>query len=159
MKYWNGEGQQQELYNLYLKTLVPDCGDADTPEGEALRSIARIGHDIFNNGAGNIFRTWTECDGDDCWDEYELESFWEDRFEAVRRYTGEDVSDLISMCERVAMGYWPERISDVVDSLTNTIIDKIKLSPPPPPRECETKSPSNKYVWIGDQYIPVESLI
>jgi len=130
MKYWNNEGKQQKLKDIYCKQLIPDYGDADTPEGEALRSILRINHDIFNNGACNIFRTWTECDGDDCWDERELERFWEDRFEAVRNFTGEDMSELIELCERVAMGYWPKRIGDVVDDLIDTIIDKIKTTTP-----------------------------
>ena len=130
MKYWNDKGKQQELLEIYSKQLIPDYGDADTPEGEALRSIRKINYDVFNNGACNIFRVWTEYDGDDCWDEYKLESFWEDRFEAVRRYTGEDMSDLIELCERVAMGYWPSRIGDVLDNLIDTIIDKIKSTTP-----------------------------
>ncbi len=130
MKYWNNKGKQQELLQIYSKQLIPDYGDADTPEGEALRSIRKINYDVFNNGACNIFRTWTECDGDDCWDEYELERFWEDRFDAIHKYTGEDMSDLIELCERVAMGYWPSRIGDVLDNLIDTIIDKIKSTTP-----------------------------
>jgi hypothetical protein len=54
MKYWNGEGQYQDLFDKHWKNLVPESGRADTPEGNALRAIARINHDIFNNGAGNI---------------------------------------------------------------------------------------------------------
>jgi hypothetical protein len=158
MKYWNNEGKQQELYDSYCSELVPIQGEAETPEGEALRSISQIYYDVYNNGACNIFRTWPECDGDECWDEKEIERNYASKFEAIRVFTGEDMDDLIAMCERCAEGYWPERIGDVMDNIVDTIIDKIKLSPPPP-RECETKSPSNKYVWIGDQYVPVESLI
>ena len=50
MKYWNIQGQHQDLYNKYWETLVPDSGEADTPEGEALRAITRIYYDVYNNG-------------------------------------------------------------------------------------------------------------
>lgn len=77
MKYWNGEGQYQDLFDKYWKELVPDRGEADTDAGNALRAIARINHDVFNNGAGNIVNESMEVDDDGEWYTlYEVERWW-----------------------------------------------------------------------------------
>jgi hypothetical protein len=66
MKYWNGEGQYQDLFDKHFKNLVPEIGRADTAEGNALTSnCSKSTHDIFNNGAGNIVNQYEEMDDDD----------------------------------------------------------------------------------------------
>ena len=87
MKYWSGKGQYQDLYEKYWKELVPDMGEADTTEGEALRAIARINHDIYNNGGGNIVEVDAvyDDDGDHYADEYSISSFYDDFFDKVPR--------------------------------------------------------------------------
>ena len=83
MKYWNIQGQHQDLYNKYWDTLVPDSGEADTPEGEALRAITRIYYDVYNNGGCNIIESEEVYDDDgnyEC-DEHSISSFYEGFFD------------------------------------------------------------------------------
>ena len=64
MKYWNIQGQHQDLYDKYWDALVPDSGEADTQEGEALRAIGRIYYDVYNNGGCNIIESEEMYDDD-----------------------------------------------------------------------------------------------
>ena len=68
MKYWNEQGRYQFEYRDYWKQLVPETGEADTDEGNALIAISKIYHDVFNNGAGNIVNE--DVDVDDWGDWY-----------------------------------------------------------------------------------------
>lgn len=51
--YWNNEGELQETYDLLHDALVPKLGVAPTPHGNAVRQIANIYHEIYNNGGYN----------------------------------------------------------------------------------------------------------
>ena len=95
MKYWNGEGQYQDLFHKHWKNLVPESGRADTAEGNAMRAIAKINYDIFNNGAGNIVDQVEEMDDDgDYYTEYSVNPWWEEYFEDVEAFAGLDVDRL-----------------------------------------------------------------
>lgn len=52
--YWNGQGTYQAEHELLAKALVPLAGKASTGDGEALRALSRIYHDMYNNGGGNL---------------------------------------------------------------------------------------------------------
>ena len=54
MTYWEETGKYQKEYDtLNAMDLVPLMGDAPTYEGQALRYMANMYHDWFNNGLGN----------------------------------------------------------------------------------------------------------
>lgn len=129
MKYWNEEGKYQKLHAKYWAELVPDFGEAETPEGEALRAINRIYYDVYNNGACNIFETEEVYDDDDNYDydEYTLSRFYEDFFDTVHYFTGDGASvhALIGMCKRCAQGYWPKEIGETLDELMDKVLLKI----------------------------------
>ena len=95
MKYWNGEGQYQDLFHKHWKNLVPESGRADTAEANAMRAIAKINYDIFNNGACNIVNESMEVDDDGEWYTlYEVNPWWEEYFEDVEAFAGLDVDRL-----------------------------------------------------------------
>jgi len=50
--YWANKGKYQTDYDR-LANLMPAIGDADTVAGEMIRSISRLGHELYNNGMGN----------------------------------------------------------------------------------------------------------
>jgi len=136
MKYWNGEGKHQPLHSLYFDTLVPFHGEADTPEGEALRAINRVYYDVYNNGACNIFETEEvyDDDGDYECDEYTLSRYYEDLFDKIHQFTcdGSGVHALIGMCKRCAKGYafradldGVSELDKTLDEFMDKIIDKI----------------------------------
>lgn len=129
MKYWSGKGQYQDLYEKYWKELVPDMGEADTTEGEALRAIARINHDIYNNGGGNIVEVDAvyDDDGDHYADEYSISSFYDDFFDKVAMFTGDHmgVREFKRMVEDLGADYWDGRLNDTVDSFIDRVVQKI----------------------------------
>lgn len=51
--YWDGTGAYQAEYKEMYDALVPIQGEADTVNGELIRSVSRLTHDYFNNGNGN----------------------------------------------------------------------------------------------------------
>jgi hypothetical protein len=59
--YWNNRGKYQKEFNELAKELIPKEGKAQTINGELLRSISRIYHDIFNNGR-NPYRFRSELE-------------------------------------------------------------------------------------------------
>ena len=50
--YWNKSGAHQADYDRLVE-LVPDMGNCDTVAGEMIRSVSRLGYDLYNNGMGN----------------------------------------------------------------------------------------------------------
>ena len=50
--YWANKGKYQTDYDR-LANLMPAIGDADSVAGEMIRSISRLGHELYNNGMGN----------------------------------------------------------------------------------------------------------
>jgi len=126
MKYWNGEGQYQDLYNKYWNELVPDTGEADTDEGNAIRAIARINHDVFNNGAGNIVNESMEIDDDGEWYTlYEIERWWEKFFSDIYDFTRLDTDRLKrKIIESVQFDH-DNGLSEMLDDYIDHIVLKV----------------------------------
>jgi len=126
MKYWNGEGQYQDLFDKQFKSLVPESGRADTPEGNALRAIARINHDVFNNGAGNIVREEVDVDDDGEWyNSYEIERFWEEFFDDIEDYSRLDVDRLKRKIIEWVQYDKDYGLSDLLDDYIDHIVLKV----------------------------------
>ena len=126
MKYWNGEGQYQDLFDKHWKNLVPESGRADTAEGNALRAIARINHDVFNNGAGNIVREEMDVDDDGEWyNSYEIERFWEEFFDDIEDYSRLDVDRLKRKIIEWVQYDKDYGLSDLLDDYIDHIVLKI----------------------------------
>jgi len=129
MKYWNKQGQHQDLYDKYWETLVPNSGEADTPEGEALRAIGRIYYDVYNNGAYNICETEEiyDDDGNYEYDDHTISLFYEDFFDTIASFTGDHrkVRELKQKVRQVSQGNWPEDIDFLLDNFTDKILQKI----------------------------------
>jgi len=66
--YWNETGALNNEYHELYSKLVPDMGEAETVEGELIRSVSRLYWDYFNNGNCNVreeeFSTCCHCYGD-----------------------------------------------------------------------------------------------
>ena len=58
MKYWDQVGKHTKLFNAIWEELVPAKGESDNPVGEMVRAFNRIGYDMGNNGAGNMYEDW-----------------------------------------------------------------------------------------------------
>lgn len=52
--YWNNNGKYQNEYEWLDAHLVPVSGMAETTNGEALRCVANIYYDAYNNGGCNF---------------------------------------------------------------------------------------------------------
>lgn len=84
MKYWNEQGRYQFEYMDYWKQLVPETGEADTDEGNALIAISKIYHDVFNNGAGNIVNEDVDVDDwGDWYTDYKVDRWWKKHFDTL----------------------------------------------------------------------------
>ena len=126
MKYWNGEGQYQDLFDKHFKNLVPESGRADTAEGNALRAIARINHDVFNNGAGNIVREEMDVDEDGEWyNSYEIERWWEEFFNDIEDYSRLDVDRLKRKIIEWVQYDKDYGLSDLLDDYIDHIVLKV----------------------------------
>ncbi len=126
MKYWNGEGQYQDLFNKHFKSLVPESGRADTAEGNALRAIARINHDVFNNGAGNIVRETEETDDDgEYYTVYEIERWWEEYFDDIEDYSRLDVDRLKRKIIEYVQYDKDYGLSDLIDDYIDHIVLRV----------------------------------
>ena len=126
MKYWNGEGQYQDLFDKYWKALVPERGRADTDAGNALRAIARINHDVFNNGAGNIVNESMEVDDDGEWYTlYEIERWWDEFFEELSDYTGLDIDRLKRKIIEYVQYDKDYGLSDLMDDYIDHIVLRV----------------------------------
>ena len=126
MKYWNGEGQHQDLFDKHWKKLVPESGRADTAEGNALRAIAKINYDIFNNGAGNIVNQVEEMDEDEqYYTDYSINPWWNEYFDDIEDFAGLNVDRL----KTKILGYvhWDrdEGLSELMDDYIDRIILRV----------------------------------
>lgn len=126
MKYWNGEGQYQDLFDKHWKSLVPESGRADTPEGNALRAIARINHDVFNNGAGNIVCEEMDVDDDGEWyNSLSIERWWEEFFDDIYDYSRLDVDRLKRKIIEYVQYDKDYGLSDLLDDYIDHIVLKV----------------------------------
>ena len=126
MKYWNGEGQYQDLFDKHWKKLVPESGRADTAAGNALRAIAKINYDIFNNGAGNIVNQVEEMDEDDeHYTDYSINPWWNEYFDDIEEFAGLNMDRLRTKI----LGYvhWDrdEGLSELMDDYIDRIILRV----------------------------------
>ena len=126
MKYWNGEGQYQDLFDKHWKSLVPESGRADTAEGNALRAIAKINYDIFNNGAGNIVEQREEMDEDDeYYTDYSINPWWNEYFDDIEEFAGLNMDRLRTKI----LGYvhWDRDagLSELMDDYIDTIVLRV----------------------------------
>ena len=129
MKYWSNIGKYQDLYDKYWEQLVPDMGEADTPEGEALRAITKIYRDIFNNGGCNIVEVDAvyDDDGDHYADECSISRFYDDLFDEVAYFTRDHagVDRLKQMVRDLGVDYWHNDLNDTLDSFIDRVVEKI----------------------------------
>lgn len=126
MKYWNREGQYQDLFDKQFKSLVPESGRADTAEGNALRAIAKINYDIFNNGAGNIVNQYEEMDDDgDYYTNCEINRWWNEYFDDIEEFAGLNMDRLRTKI----LGYvhWDRDagLSELMDDYIDHIVLKV----------------------------------
>ena len=126
MKYWNGEGQYQDLFDKHWKKLVPESGRADTAEGNALRAIAKINYDIFNNGAGNIVNQVEEMDEDnEYYTDYSINPWWNEYFDDIEEFAGLNMDRLRTKI----LGYvhWDRDagLSELMDDYIDRIILRV----------------------------------
>lgn len=126
MKYWNGKGQHQDLFDKHWKRLVPESGRADTAEGNALRAIAKINYDIFNNGACNIVNQVEEMDEDEqYYTDYSINPWWNEYFDDIEDFAGLNIDRL----KTKILGYvhWDrdEGLSELMDDYINRIILRV----------------------------------
>ena len=63
--YWNMNGAYQQEYDELWTKLVPAIGDAETTNGELLRTSAKLYHDYFNNGNMNALEVHSSWDDED----------------------------------------------------------------------------------------------
>ena len=130
MKYWNGEGQYQDLFDKHWKNLVPESGRADTAEGNALRAIAKINYDIFNNGAGNIVNQVEEMDEDEVYyTDYSINPWWNEYFDDIEDFAGLNMDRLRTKI----LGYvhWDrdEGLSKLMDDYIDRIVLRVDNQP------------------------------
>lgn len=126
MKYWNGEGQYQDLFHKHWKNLVPESGRADTAEGNAMRAIAKINYDIFNNGAGNIVNQVEEMDEDDeYYTDYSINPWWEEYFDDIEEFAGLNVDRLKRKIIESVQYDKDYGLSDLMDDYIDHIILKV----------------------------------
>tara|TARA_B100000424_G_scaffold267682_1_gene261013 strand:- start:2355 stop:2756 length:402 start_codon:yes stop_codon:yes gene_type:complete len=126
MKYWNGKGQYQDLFDKHWKNLVPESGRADTAEGNAMRAIAKINYDIFNNGAGNIVNQVEEMDEDDeYYTDYSINPWWNEYFDDIEDFAGLNIDRL----KTKILGYvhWDrdEGLSELMDDYIDRIVLRV----------------------------------
>lgn len=130
MKYWNGKGQYQDLFDKHWKNLVPESGRADTAEGNALRAIAKINYDIFNNGAGNIVNQVEEMDEDEeYYTDYSINPWWNEYFDDIEEFAGLNMDRLRTKI----LGYvhWDrdEGLSKLMDDYIDRIVLRVDNQP------------------------------
>ena len=122
--YWNSEGAYQKEYDQLYKELVPGFGEAETSDGELLRSITRLYYDYCNNGNGNVF---TES-----WGEVEMDSMYEEFIEnliygLMDNTTAKALQDFLKTHEAQDPSFSKDEMNiydKVVDSVVHQILEE-----------------------------------
>jgi len=126
MKYWNGEGEYQDLFDKHWKNLVPESGRADTAEGNAMRAIAKINYDIFNNGAGNIVDQVEEMgDDEEYYTDYSINRWWEEYFDDIEEFSGLNADRLKRKIMEYVQYDKDYGLSDLMDDYIDYIVLKV----------------------------------
>tara|TARA_S200002703_G_scaffold50790_1_gene44162 strand:- start:1021 stop:1461 length:441 start_codon:yes stop_codon:yes gene_type:complete len=125
--YWDNEGKYQQEYDAAWKTLIPSSGEAEDGLPEALRAISRIGYDYYNNGFCNLWQRWEEFDGEDHYDEYEMDSYYEGLVDYLRDHTPHNLHKEFRGWLQTTQGYcnWGNGGEDVIDRIISHIIEQI----------------------------------
>jgi len=124
--YWDNNGKYQEQYTKAWEQLIPASGEADAGWPEALRAISRIGYDYYNNGFCNLWQRWEEFDGEDHYDEYEMDSYYEDMVDYLRHHIPGDLHKGLTSFLHDAKGYgnWSNQ-AGVIDRIIDHIMEGI----------------------------------
>lgn len=117
--YWDNNGKYQEQYDKAWEQLIPASGEAKDGLPEALRAISRIGYDYYNNGFGNLWRSWD--DGD-----IEMDSYYEDLVDYLRSEIPRDMHKQLKEFLWDAKGYgnWSDK-ADIIDRIIDYIMEQI----------------------------------
>ena len=127
MKYWNGKGQHQDLFDKHWKKLVPESGRADTAEGNALRAIAKINYDIFNNGACNIVNQVEDMmdEDDEYYTGYSINPWWNEYFDDIEDFAGLNIDRLKTKVLGYVQFDQDGGLSDLMDDYIDRIILRV----------------------------------
>ena len=127
MKYWNGKGKYQALFDKHWKKLVPESGRADTAEGNALRAIAKINYDIFNNGACNIVNQVEDMmdEDDEYYTGYSINPWWNEYFDDIEDFAGLNVDRLKTKVLGYVQFDQDGGLSDLMDDYIARIILRV----------------------------------
>ncbi len=111
--YWCAKGKYQKAYDYFYPKLVPNYGEASTPEGELLRVISKFYYRFYNDG--DIY-----------------EEMIEESYLPLTRIQGIDMNFLKSLHNELYSSYtYEETLESVVDRvlrfliLNNSTEDKI----------------------------------
>jgi hypothetical protein len=124
--YWNQEGKYQAEYDAAWQALIPASGEAEDGLPESLRAISRIGYDYYNNGFCNLWQSSEEYDGDDYYDVYRMDSFYEDLVEYLYFQIPRDLHKQLKDFLLDAQGYcnWSDQ-ADIIDRIIDYIMEQI----------------------------------
>ena len=124
--YWHNEGKYQGLYDRAWEQLIPASGEAKDGWPELLRAISRIGYDYYNNGFCNLWQSHEEYDGDDYYDVYEMDSYYEGLVEYLEDNLPRDLYNELKNFIDDAKGYsnW-SKADGVIDRVIDHIIEGI----------------------------------
>lgn len=124
--YWDNNGKYQEQYDKAWEQLIPAQGEAKDGWPEALRAISRIGYDYYNNGFCNLWRCYEDYDGDDHYDEYVMDSYYEDLVDYLRSEIPRDMHRELKSFLLDAKGYgnWSNK-AGILDRIIDYIIEQI----------------------------------
>ena len=124
--YWDDEGKYQEQYNEAWKKLIPFQGEAKDGWPEALRAISRIGYDYYNNGFCNLWQSREEYDGEDHYDVYEMDSYYEDLVDYLGANLPFDLFQDLKQFLYDAQGYgrWSDQ-AGIIDRIIDHIMEGI----------------------------------
>ena len=140
--YWNNNGKYQAIYNGLWKILVPNMGEAETEQGEALRIVSKIYYDYYNNGCCNLVykNSWEELENEE-YEEYwnfKIKEDYEKQIEYLLEYLGDKIAfgetpQLIEMIENECLYPTPseskefiEYLEDLVDRTIEKVMTNIK---------------------------------
>ena len=145
--YWDGTGAYNEQYTELYNELVPGQGEADTVNGELIRSVSRLSHDYFNNGNGNArVEVYEEPDNSYWYDEDEEsdDSYWYDDEE----YTTEISEFFLHFTDYIVTTIGTPEIEEIITDICDIIMNDVR-----PEYDDKTVDKYNKMVDIVMHYV------
>ena len=105
MKYWNGEGQYQDLFDKHWKRLVPESGRADVNQVE-------------------------EMDEDEqYYTDYSINRWWEEYFDDIEEFAGLNVDRLKTKILGCVQFDQDGGLSDMMDDYIDHIVLRVDNQP------------------------------